>query len=251
MSLMTVRSESADVRTMSRYSRCSGVRSVSRASSVMPTMPFIGVRISWLMLARNSLFARFATSARSFAATRSAVRAFTSASAPSRAVTTDAVRDLDMDCDSRRSTTIESGGDDEGEDPARGLQPSGAREGLVHGHAGAGAHGGQRLDEIVVLLLHELQRGKQRVGRTAGDEERAGRARQRVVRRELAAQPRDFGVADGRIARRCRAAPRRRLRLRSSAAAKRSVSAAATASCSSRWRRHRVTSRERVVCISG
>ena len=74
----------------------------------MPTIPFMGVRISWLMLARNSLLARFATSARSFAATRSAVRAFTSASAPSRAVTTDAVRDLDTDCDSRRSTRMES-----------------------------------------------------------------------------------------------------------------------------------------------
>ena len=34
--------------------------SVSSTSSVMPMMPFIGVRISWLMLARNSLLARFA-----------------------------------------------------------------------------------------------------------------------------------------------------------------------------------------------
>ena len=29
----------------------------------MPRMPFIGVRISWLMLARNSLLARLAASA--------------------------------------------------------------------------------------------------------------------------------------------------------------------------------------------
>ena len=29
------------------------VEPVSRTSSVMPMMPFIGVRISWLMLARN------------------------------------------------------------------------------------------------------------------------------------------------------------------------------------------------------
>src|ERR1035441_7116187 len=36
------------------------VSSVSRASSVMPMMPFIGVRISWLMLASNSLLARLA-----------------------------------------------------------------------------------------------------------------------------------------------------------------------------------------------
>ena len=31
----------------------------------MPMMPFIGVRISWLMLARNSLLARLAASAAS------------------------------------------------------------------------------------------------------------------------------------------------------------------------------------------
>ena len=33
----------------------------------MPMMPFIGVRISWLMLARNSLLARLAASAASWA----------------------------------------------------------------------------------------------------------------------------------------------------------------------------------------
>ena len=33
----------------------------------MPMTPFIGVRISWLMLARNSLLARLAASAASFA----------------------------------------------------------------------------------------------------------------------------------------------------------------------------------------
>ena len=49
--------------TVSAYSRCSGVSSVSSSSSVMPITPFIGVRISWLMFARNSLFARFADSA--------------------------------------------------------------------------------------------------------------------------------------------------------------------------------------------
>ncbi len=60
---MTVSSESAEVFTRARYSRCRGVSSVSRASSVMPMIPFMGVRISWLMLARNSLFARLAASA--------------------------------------------------------------------------------------------------------------------------------------------------------------------------------------------
>ena len=33
----------------------------------MPKTPFMGVRISWLMLARNSLLARLAASAASFA----------------------------------------------------------------------------------------------------------------------------------------------------------------------------------------
>ena len=40
----------------------------------MPITPFIGVRISWLMLARNSPFERLAHSARSVAAARSRVR---------------------------------------------------------------------------------------------------------------------------------------------------------------------------------
>ena len=57
---------------MLKYSCCSGVSSVSRARSVMPMIPFIGVRISWLMLARNSLFARFAASAASLACRNSA-----------------------------------------------------------------------------------------------------------------------------------------------------------------------------------
>ena len=40
----------------------------------MPSTPFIGVRISWLMLARNSLLARLAASADSFAPSSSRVR---------------------------------------------------------------------------------------------------------------------------------------------------------------------------------
>ncbi len=59
MSLMTINRESAESLTVSRYSRCSLERSVSSARSVIPITPFIGVRISWLMLARNSLLARF------------------------------------------------------------------------------------------------------------------------------------------------------------------------------------------------
>ena len=63
MSLMTVSSASADDLTIRRYSRCSDVSSVSSTRSVMPMTPFIGVRISWLMFARNSLLARLAASA--------------------------------------------------------------------------------------------------------------------------------------------------------------------------------------------
>ena len=46
MSLIRRRSDSAEDRMPVRYSLCSGVRLVSRASSVIPRMPFIGVRIS-------------------------------------------------------------------------------------------------------------------------------------------------------------------------------------------------------------
>ena len=74
MSLITVKQrlgrlldQSAGTRAARRSS------SVSRASSVMPMMPFMGVRISWLMLARNSLLARLAFSARSRAFSNSMV----------------------------------------------------------------------------------------------------------------------------------------------------------------------------------
>ena len=63
MSLIKSRSDAAEVFTVVRYSRCSAVNLVSKANSVMPTMAFIGVRISWLMFARNSLLARVASSA--------------------------------------------------------------------------------------------------------------------------------------------------------------------------------------------
>src|SRR2546425_5109711 len=42
----------------STKSRCSSFNSVSRSKLVMAMTPFIGVRISWLMMARNSDFAR-------------------------------------------------------------------------------------------------------------------------------------------------------------------------------------------------
>src|SRR3989449_574266 len=51
--------------TVSAYLRCALVSPVSSNSSVIPRTPFIGVRISWLILARNELFAWFADSAAS------------------------------------------------------------------------------------------------------------------------------------------------------------------------------------------
>src|SRR6266566_5098057 len=71
MPLMTLSSVSAEVRTISRWSRTAGGSSAASASAVIPMIPFIGVRISWLMTARNSLLARLAVSAASLARRRS------------------------------------------------------------------------------------------------------------------------------------------------------------------------------------
>ena len=60
MSLITVSSASPLARMVWAKSRCSGVSEVSSRSSVMPMTPFMGVRISWLMLARNSLLEQLA-----------------------------------------------------------------------------------------------------------------------------------------------------------------------------------------------
>ena len=62
MSLMIVSRLSPEWRMVSTNSSCSAVSAVSSSSVVMPMTPFIGVRISWLMLARNSDFARVASS---------------------------------------------------------------------------------------------------------------------------------------------------------------------------------------------
>ena len=52
-----------------------GASGVSSSRSIMPITPFIGVRISWLMLARNCDFERFASSAWRASATASSVAA--------------------------------------------------------------------------------------------------------------------------------------------------------------------------------
>ena len=84
MSLMIVSSESALPAIVCVKSRCFGVISVSSSKSVMPMIPFIGVRISWLILARNSLFNR----ADSMAVSRAD---FTACSVPRRTVMSSAV----------------------------------------------------------------------------------------------------------------------------------------------------------------
>ncbi len=53
----------AELREVSSRSRCSADSSVSSASSVIPMIPFIGVRSSWLMFARKLLLASLAASA--------------------------------------------------------------------------------------------------------------------------------------------------------------------------------------------
>src|SRR5712691_7059726 len=63
MSLRTARSPSAQLRKVLMYSRDSCGVSESIANSAIPRMPCMGVRISWLMLARNWPLARFADSA--------------------------------------------------------------------------------------------------------------------------------------------------------------------------------------------
>ena len=90
ISLTMLISDSALARMVSPKSRCSGVRFESSKRPVMPIMPFMGVRISWLMLARNSLLARLAVSAASLALTNSPsarLRAVMSVQAPTNLMT--------------------------------------------------------------------------------------------------------------------------------------------------------------------
>ena len=63
MSLISSSNDWLQSRTVLAWWRCSSVRSLSSNSPVIPMTPFIGVRISWLILARNSLLATVAVSA--------------------------------------------------------------------------------------------------------------------------------------------------------------------------------------------
>ena len=57
----------AESRITSAILRCSLESGVLSSTSVVPITPFIGVRISWLIVARNWLFAMLASSALSLA----------------------------------------------------------------------------------------------------------------------------------------------------------------------------------------
>ncbi len=63
MSLMIVSRASPESSTASTKSRCSLDSGVSSSSRVIPMTPFMGSRISWLMVARNSDFASLARAA--------------------------------------------------------------------------------------------------------------------------------------------------------------------------------------------
>ena len=74
MSLRIASSWRAESRAIAARSRCAGSRSVRRIRSSMPITPFIGVRISWLMVARNCDLATEAPSASSRLASSSSLR---------------------------------------------------------------------------------------------------------------------------------------------------------------------------------
>ncbi len=63
MSLMITSRASPLARTVSTNSRCSPASSVSSSRPVIPITAFIGVRISWLMVARKADLAAVAASA--------------------------------------------------------------------------------------------------------------------------------------------------------------------------------------------
>ena len=71
-------SDKPDSRTMPSVERCSPSRRDRLSNSSMPSTPFSGVRISWLIVARKLLFARFAASAFSFACSSTCASRFCS-----------------------------------------------------------------------------------------------------------------------------------------------------------------------------
>ena len=159
---------SADSWTMVAHSSCSGVSGVSNSSVVMPSTPFIGVRISWLMRARNSLLARAPDSAASRAWRNSAswrMRAVTSVKKPVAPSSKGKIRSA-----TTRSAPLHVERDVVGGRRAVGVGPGGA------GRGEGRAEGGQR--DVERLAEHRRARD-------------AGRALGRVVPRLDPAVPPD------------------------------------------------------------
>ncbi len=77
----------AELTIVPTSSRCIGSRLAPRSTSARPRTPFRGVRISWLILARNSLLARLAASARRTAASSSSAWRFMSVISMRRPIT--------------------------------------------------------------------------------------------------------------------------------------------------------------------
>ena len=100
MSLMISSSASPLLCTASTNSRCRDSSFVSSSRPDIPMIAFIGVRISWLITARKSLFALFAASAASFARTSSAAERLLSVM--SEAIPTEPVN---CPCSSNRHVT--------------------------------------------------------------------------------------------------------------------------------------------------
>jgi hypothetical protein len=94
MSSMMRRSARAELTMISAYSRWAAVSVLSCSRRAIPTMPFMGVRISWLTLARKRLLAWLASAS-------SRVRAFSSR----LACESSAVRSRTRRSRSRRSTS--------------------------------------------------------------------------------------------------------------------------------------------------
>ena len=69
-SLIISSSECPERKMISTLSRCSGFNSVSSSICAIPKTPFIGVRSSWVMVARNSDLTLFACSASNLAFSR-------------------------------------------------------------------------------------------------------------------------------------------------------------------------------------
>ena len=82
MSLMMPRRDFPDLAMTFAYRRWRGGRFALASSSLSARMPFIGVLISWLIMARNSDLADVASSAAILATDSSAVRSDTCSSRP-------------------------------------------------------------------------------------------------------------------------------------------------------------------------